>query len=132
MYLANCLRAVPFVGLLVVATSGIFDDAKAQSEYTAQDITDTKCIAAYSFVLGNMSGEASEAETNGVVSLLTYFVGKLKGRHPGMKLSAVLTPEFVNELEPVMEQELDRCGVEVEEMSADLDTASEILSKSEN
>ena len=110
--------AVIFLATAIGASGG----ASAASKYSPQDIADAKCVASFAYSLGNMPDEATSDETAGVMGFLFYFMGKLKGRDPKGSLASIITPEMVQELEPNIQNEINRCQAEAADLIADLES----------
>ena len=63
-------------------------------QHSEQEDYGGTCLVIYAGALGgNM--EAQDAEKiKGTISIVAYFVGKLRGRHPDMKIADFITPQF--------------------------------------
>jgi hypothetical protein len=92
----------------------------------AQDQADATCLAAISIVTGQVA-ESEPEQKEGLVSVLTYYVGKLKGRHPDMHMTEVLTPDFVHSVMTNLSNNMERCSKEALELGKDLDETGNAL-----
>ncbi len=97
--------------------------------FSEQDRADTNCIAAVSIAIGSeLPGQSLSAEAkSGMATVLTYFVGKLKGRYATLKMADVVTPELYAQISPKLAEEMKRCGAEAIAMGEDLQDAGRIL-----
>ncbi|MBJ7439979.1 MAG: hypothetical protein JHD35_13250 [Sphingopyxis sp.] len=102
--------------------------------FSDQDRADVNCLAASSIALGNSisSGAPDSAETVGITTVLTYFLGKLKGRHADLRVADVLTPAVLQALSPILATEAQRCGAEAILISGELEQAGKLLTAAEN
>ena len=55
-----------------------------------------------------------------MISVFTYFLGKLRGRNPSLEIGDVLTAEVYRTLPPLLASETERCQVEAIEIGAEL------------
>lgn len=124
----SAVVAAVFLAATAVATGG----ASAATEYSAQDDADAKCVASFAYTLGNMPDAETTEETAGVTGLMFYFIGKLKGRHPSESMSLFVTPDLTVEIEPTIQNELERCKVEAGDLIADLELFNESFKETEN
>ncbi len=102
--------------------------------FSDQDRADVNCLAASSIALGNSvsSGAPDSAEAVGITTVLTYFLGKLKGRHADLRVADVLTPAVLQALGPILATEAQRCGAEAIKIGGELEQAGNILTAAEN
>ena len=92
--------------------------------FTARDRDDAICMVVFGSVLGAMpDGEDKE----GLSSVLTYFIGKLKGRHPALAMTELLAPDYVLSLHGEIASSAKRCAEEAVAMGLDLQEAGRIL-----
>ncbi|WP_428630426.1 hypothetical protein [Sphingopyxis sp.] len=66
------------------------------------------------------------------MTVLTYFLGKLKGRHADLHVADVLTPTVYRALTPILATEAQRCGAEATIISGELEQAGKLLTAAEN
>lgn len=99
--------------------------SSATPELSAEDRADANCLAAISIVAPNVK----EEDQAGLASILTYFLGKLKGRHPEIKLADVMTPDLLEAVADNIQAEAMRCSQEGAEMGNDLKATGDALTK---
>lgn len=125
------LFRLPGFGLAAAALAGLAVPAEAAPRaFTAQDRADTVCLIAISAILGSASAPGAQLEPGvkeGLSAVLTYFVGKLKGRHPDLTMTELLAPDYVLSLESEIASSSQRCSQEAIEMGTDLQEAGRIL-----
>jgi hypothetical protein len=119
------VRRFSFPLIVGAAFLGSTGTASAVPAMTAQDQADANCLIAISFA----ASQAAETEQEGLGSILTYFAGKLKGRHPGIGMTEVMTPDLVRSVMPNLKSELLRCSQEAIELGEDLKAAGTALTE---
>lgn len=99
---------------------------------TAEDHADILCVLATSYVLGVQSDQSiADEEKQGLASVMTYFIGKLRGRHPALKMTELLAPDYVQSLQGEIAAAAERCSEEAVDMGNDLQKAGRILIESD-
>lgn len=123
------MRAPIYAGLGIgMALALAMPAAATPPDFSEQDWADIKCLVAMSVVVGRASGnDASSIDKASLGSVLTYFVGKLKGRHPALSMVDVMTPELYEKLAPELPAEMQRCGTEATGVGEDLQAAGKKL-----
>lgn len=103
--------------------------AKTPAGFTEQDKADVTCMVAFAAIMDKMSSDpdTSQEDLSGMSSVITYFLGKVTGRHASTPISTILDPDFVISLSLDSEEEIKRCSVEAEKMGNDLAKAGEVL-----
>lgn len=121
--------------LLAVAASmlALASPARAMpTGFMAQDEADALCAIVMSYSLGERSDQDITAdERQGLASIILYFVGKIKGRHPTLKISELLAPAYVESKEEQLAAAAPRCLQEALEVGSDLVTAGHILKEAD-
>lgn len=95
--------------------------------FTAEDHDDALCALVASYTLGAQSQAMTAEDRRGVVGMMLYFVGKIRGRHPALTMTELLAPEYVRSVESRIGPAAERCSAEVARMGADLQAAGRIL-----
>ena len=82
--------------------------------YSDADIADAQCVAAFALVASTLKDQsaADPKATAGVVSGMTYFIGKLRGRTPTFDLEAILRSVFRTVKQDTKAQ-VARCAAEM-------------------
>lgn len=103
--------------------------AKTPAGFTAKDKADVTCMVAFAAIMERMSSDPDTApeDLSGMSSVITYFLGKVKGRHDGVAISTILDPAFVTSLPLEDEAEIQRCSQEAAKMGDDLGKAGAVL-----
>lgn len=99
--------------------------------FTPQDKADTVCMLVVGSIIATLDDGATADEREGLTSVLTYFIGKLKGRHPELKMTDILAPAYVATLEGDLAPAMQRCSEEAIRMGDDLNAAGDALSRME-
>jgi len=128
---------LPASVLLAIAAAASLSLSALAAEpfgFSDQDRADVNCLAASSIALGNAAanGAPDSAEAVGITTVLTYFLGKLKGRHADLRVADVLTPAVYQALTPILVTEAQRCGAEAIMIGGELEQAGKLLSAAEN
>lgn len=105
--------------------------AAAPAGFTPQDKADTVCFLVITSIIATLDDSATADEREGLTSVVTYFIGKLKGRHPELAMTDMLAPDYVATLEGELAPAMQRCSEEAIAMGEDLKAAGEALSKME-
>ncbi|MEO5938273.1 MAG: hypothetical protein ABIQ43_04610 [Sphingomonas sp.] len=92
------------------------------SGYTAPDLADARCMAAYAILADSKDAKVQQGGIFGTI----YFVGKLRGRTPGIDVEAILRV-VGNEVKRAHQDFLARCGVEMQTVGATLTAAGNAL-----
>lgn len=112
---------------LIVGAVALFA-ASAQSalaaNWSAQDVADGECIAFFAMELGNQPEDQADP---GLMAILSYFVGKVEGRHPGMNLTDLLTPDLIMRVDAEKDSIATRCSGEALTMGENMMRAGEAL-----
>ena len=110
------LPASVLLAIAVAASLSLSALAAEPFGFSDQDRADVNCLAASSIALGNAAanGAPDSAEAVGITTVLTYFLGKLKGRHADLRVADVLTPAVYQALTPILVTEAQRCGANAE------------------
>ena len=104
----------------------------APAGFSDQDQADAICFMAFASVLGSAEGAKLSAEDrSGLTSITTYYVGKLKGRHPDLAMRELLDPAYVRSLQGELAAAGPRCSQEATEIGEDLTRAGNALTKAE-
>lgn len=102
--------------------------AVSPTAFSEQDQADISCLVAVSVMIGKATQNGSSATDRAYLgSVLTYFVGKLTGRHPTFRTVELLTPDLFEKLTPKLPVETQRCGSEATRMGEDLQAAGKKL-----
>lgn len=96
--------------------------ALAGVSYTAPDLADARCVAAYAILADSKDAKVQQAGVLGT----GYFVGKLYGRSPGIDIEAILRVVGM-EVKRAHQDYLARCGTELQVMGATLIKAGNAL-----
>lgn len=128
MSIVRPLRASA-LALAALSMSSGFVSAKTPADFTAQDRADVTCLIAFAAVMERMSSapNADAEALSGMSSVITYFLGKVSGRHTGSEITTILEPSFVLTLPIDDEAEIKRCSEEAIKMGQELAKAGEIL-----
>lgn len=101
-------------------------------DFGADDKADALCVIAFSAMLGTTSDdELSADDRQGVTSVITYFIGKLKGRHPNLQMTELLSPAYVQSLRDEMVPAVQRCSHEAMQLGTDLEAVGNILTEAD-
>lgn len=95
----NFLRAAAFAACVAAAAP-----AAAESAETTNDI---RCVVAIAMLAGQSSDPQFVQEA--AMGLL-YFVGRIEGREPGLNLEATLRAQAARTTQPMLREDLVRCG----------------------
>jgi hypothetical protein len=94
------------------------------SDWSDQDIADGECIGFYAMELGAAPEEEPDP---GLMAILSYFVGKVEGRNPGMDLTQLLTPDLLLRLDAKKDEIGVRCSGEALTMGENMMRAGTAL-----
>ncbi len=102
--------------------------AVAPTAFSEQDQADINCLVAVSVLIGKAAQNGTSSTDQAYLgSVLTYFVGKLNGRHPTLRMVELLTPDLFKKRAPELSAETQRCGLEATRMGEDLQAAGKKL-----
>ena len=94
------------------------------ANWSEQDLLDGQCVAYFAADLG---ASQPDADNEGVMALLGYFVGKIEGRNPGFDLVELLSPEFVANAQQSWDAVGKRCADEGARLGDSLTAAGQVL-----
>lgn len=94
----------------------------AGASYTAPDLADARCTAAYAILASSTDPKVQQAGILGTA----YFVGKLYGRSPGIDVEAILRVVGMD-VKRAQQDYLARCGTELQAMGTTLIKAGNAL-----
>lgn len=87
--------------------------------------TDLRCLTTYLFVVGQMEedAEAKETEKLGVSMLATYYLGRIKGRYPGVDVGVAVRSlvQGGQYNEAAIGADIEMCNADTKVWTADLD-----------
>ena len=106
----------PIHALLAAAALGLAA-VPARAQPSAADNADLKCILAVGAMAASPS--ANEQIKAFAPMAFTYYYGKLKGRSPGLDVQARLVDLLPSMQGPAAQQELLRCGGELQTVGAE-------------
>lgn len=101
--------------------------AELPSSWTEADDQDVACLIAIASA-GTQIAESQKIPVESVGATTTYFVGKVKARHPRLKLATVVTRDYLKRLKIDFPVTLVRCGEELQEAGADMTAMGRALS----
>jgi len=102
--------------------------AASPTAFSEQDRADINCLVAVSVMIGKAAQNGSSSTDQAYLgSVLTYFVGKLNGRHPTLRMVEILTPDLFKKQTSELPSETRRCGLEATRMGEDLQAAGKKL-----
>lgn len=115
-----------FVAATAMAGAAV---AKTPDGFTQQDRDDVTCLIIVAAMLEDMNGnaESTPEEQSGLSSVITYFLGKVVGRHRETGIGEILHPDFVLTLPVDSPAETQRCSREAAKMGEDFVKAGEAL-----
>lgn len=119
------------LALAAVMSGAVSGRAAVPAGFTPQDKADTVCLLVITSIMATLDDSATAEEREGLTSVLTYFIGKLKGRHPELAMTDILAPDYVATLEGELAPATQRCSEEAIGMGQDLKAAGDALSKME-
>lgn len=103
--------------------------ASAALQPVAAEDPDLHCMAAYLFAAGIMQDDktVSGEEKAQVATLVTYYLGKLNARFPGIQLGDAMQRLTMSEGygQAVIQQDVTRCNIEVDRWSGELQAMGE-------
>jgi hypothetical protein len=108
----------------VAALVAVSAQPAAAADWSAQDIADGECIGFFAMELGAQTDENPDP---GLVAIVSYFVGKVEGRNPGMDLTQLLTADLLLRLETDKTKIGERCSAEALQMGESMMRAGEAL-----
>jgi hypothetical protein len=108
--------------VLMAATT----QSAAAANWSKQDIADGECIGFFAAELG---AQPEDKIDPGAVAIVSYFVGKVEGRNPGMDLTQLLTADLIERIATQKEQIGTRCAEEAMTMGQSMMRAGEALQK---
>ena len=111
------MLSAPAMAAPATAAPATAENVESLSE---QDIADLKCFTSISVILGMKKDDASEKQTGGLVSIITYFAGKLRGRNPDFNLGQALHPDFIESFKSELGTEIERCRLEAGQLGQDM------------
>lgn len=112
--------------LVMVAGVGASAPAQPLTSWAEADDRDLACILALSMTTSQIA-ESQNVPVEVVQATASYFVGKIKGRHPDVKLANIVTPEYVEALNIDWSATLVRCGTELQEVGVDMTATGQAL-----
>lgn len=102
--------------------------ADLPAAFSEEDKADINCLVAISVVIGTASKtDISASDKANLGSIMIYFVGKLKGRHPALSMTEVMTADRYEKLTPQLPAEMQRCAAESTQIGEDLQAAGKKL-----
>lgn len=108
---------------------GLIAAAAAALQPVSAEDPDLHCMAAYLFAAGVMQDDktVSGEEKAQVATLITYYLGKLNARFPGVQLGDALQRLTASEGfgQAVIQQDITRCNIEVDRWSGELQAMGE-------
>lgn len=103
--------------------------ASAALQPVAAEDPDLHCMAAYLFAAGIMQDDKtiSGEEKAQVATLVTYYLGKLNARFPGIQLGDAMQRLTMSEGygQAEIQQDVTRCNIEVDRWSGELQAMGE-------
>lgn len=107
--------------------------AKAPEGFSQRDRDDVTCLVIVSAMLAEMNADpdSSEEGKSGLGNVITYFLGKVVGRHSVDRIGEILRPDFVRTLPVDSVTETQRCAGEAAKMGQEFSKAGTVGAEAE-